>query len=118
MTRSPERERLEIWYQLEKIMEQQSVAKHIVPLEDLTLSELQTQHHALTSLSKFPEWVQYLEILSRQMAFRKDIIAHTPLKSMDDALGQEYIKGEISGTYQVAFLLPITFCSSNRAWAA
>jgi len=44
----------------------------------------------------------------RQMEFRKNILAFTPLATMDAALTQEFTKGEISGMYQTVFLLPVT----------
>jgi len=42
------------------------------------------------------------------MEQRKITVAFTPLGSMDEVLSQEFQKGEISGIYQTAFLLPVT----------
>jgi hypothetical protein len=46
-------------------------------------------------------------MLSRQIEVRKNTVAFSPLQSLDDALPLEYQKGEISGIYLTANLLPL-----------
>ena len=77
-------------------------------LDQLTKEDLSTLRRALTSLSNFPEWDQYLEFLKRQIEVRKNNVCFTPIQSLDEAIAAEYQKGEISGLYLTANLLPLT----------
>jgi len=60
------------------------------------------------NLSSLPEWDLYREILRNQIETRKNTIAFQPLASMEQALQQEYQKGEVSGIYLTMNMLDLT----------
>lgn len=65
--------------------------------------EIKEQAAARAALSDYKElvetkgWKRLVEIAKAQRFNREQSIILTPLQSMDEAFGQEYKKGEISG---------------------
>lgn len=49
------------------------------------------------SFTEHPGWELYRKLLQEQADSRRGDVLLRPLAKMDDALGQEYMKGEISG---------------------
>lgn len=60
------------------------------------LRALQEERSNLSKLLEHPGFVEYLRILEAQIESRRNSIFLKPLKSMDEALEQEYRKGEIA----------------------
>lgn len=76
-------------------------------LEELTVDDLKTRRTELTNLSNSQGWVLYRSVLEAQLETRKRTVFHTPCKSIDETLAQEFLKGEGSGIYQTMTLIEL-----------
>lgn len=63
----------------------------------MPLRELQEALFELKNLRDSRGFKRFLIIAREQSNSRKDTLILTPLKSMDEVLGQEYAKGEVAG---------------------
>lgn len=76
-------------------------------LEELTVDDLKTRQQELTSLNNSVGWALYRSVLDAQLETRKRTVFHTPCKSIDETLAQEFLKGEGSGIYQTMTLIEL-----------
>lgn len=72
---------------------------------EVTLESGEEIAHALKGLVDSEGWKIYRSIVERQQTVRFDAIVLNPLQGMDQALEQEYRKGEIQGM-RLAVTLP------------
>lgn len=78
-------------------MEEVSLEEAVAAEDRAEARELQEEASRLTSLISHPGWKYLQDVLAAQVETRDQQIRRTPLKSMDEALEQEYKKGEAAG---------------------
>lgn len=76
--------------------------------------KLQEALRELSSLVKSPGWDRLLSFAEEQTRVRMDSLVHQPLLKWDDALEQEYRKGEIAGM-QLMLELPAILLGNLEA---
>lgn len=84
------------------------------PINSIRVREAQEELSRLNSLLKHPGFIDLLKIAEEQVNARTQSIFLTPLKRMDEALEQEFKKGEISGIKLFSNIVQIQITNLNE----
>lgn len=65
--------------------------------ENLTIESAEVAHKALSDMLASEGWKIYIDIIAGHCQARRDQYELVPLKSMDQVLEEQFVKGELSG---------------------
>lgn len=66
------------------------------------LAQLIEERKGWERLTSTPEWINLVQTLQQQADDLQNVVINTPLRKLDDALEQEYRKGQLYGMLSIS----------------